>query len=125
MKFLLDTHAAFWLAIGSKKLGKQAEKKLRSVKHGDVAISDVTLFELGMLERRRRISYDRTFLRSLAERLVVLPIDPEVASAAAAIALPQGDPFDRIIVATALHHGLTLITKDEHISESGLVSTIR
>ncbi len=124
MKFLVDTHAAFWLAIGSKKLGPRAQRKLRSAKPGDVATSDITLFELAVLEGRGRISFDRAFLRDLAQRLVVLPIDPEVASVAASVAMPQGDPFDRIIVATALHHGLTLVTKDEHISKSGLVPTI-
>lgn len=35
-----------------------------------------------------------------------------------------GDPADRIIVATALHQGVPLVTKDRKIIESGGVTTI-
>ena len=35
-----------------------------------------------------------------------------------------GDPADRIIVATALHHRLPLVTKDEQIQRAGVVKTI-
>lgn len=77
-----------------------------------------------MLEQRKRIAFSRQFLPSLAEALEVLPIVPAIASSASALALPQGDPFDRIIVATALHHGLTLVTKDAAITQSGLVPVL-
>jgi PIN domain nuclease of toxin-antitoxin system len=38
--------------------------------------------------------------------------------------LPQGDPFDRIIVASAIYHKLPLLTRDKNISSSGLVRTV-
>src|SRR4051794_8124710 len=36
----------------------------------------------------------------------------------------HGDPADRLIVATALHHGAPLVTKDEAIRRSALVQTV-
>lgn len=45
----------------------------------------------------------------------------------ASVRLPAsfpGDPTDRMIVATARQHGVTLVTKDEPIQKSGLVTTI-
>jgi len=38
--------------------------------------------------------------------------------------LPQSDPFDRIIVASAQHHALPLLTRDQNISDSGLVKVV-
>ena len=49
---------------------------------------------------------------------------PAIAALAKDLPLPQGDPFDRVIVATASAGSLTLITKDQHIVESGLVATL-
>jgi PIN domain nuclease of toxin-antitoxin system len=40
------------------------------------------------------------------------------------VALPHADPFDRIIVATARQHRLTLITKDANITDSGVVKVL-
>ena len=37
---------------------------------------------------------------------------------------PYGDPVDRIIVATAKHHGAALVTADKKISASGLVEVV-
>ena len=34
------------------------------------------------------------------------------------------DPADRVIVATALHHGVALVTADRDITRSGVVRTI-
>lgn len=34
------------------------------------------------------------------------------------------DPADRVIVATALHHGMALVTADGDITQSGVVRTI-
>ena len=124
MKYLLDTHAAFWLAIGSTKLSKAAQRKLSRSPSGALAIADITLFELAMLEQKQRIAFASDFLSALAARFEVLPIEPAIAAAAATLALPQGDPFDRLIVATALHHELVLVTKDDAITDSRIVPTL-
>src|SRR5262245_43210306 len=115
MKYLLDTHAVFWTAIDSPKLGRRARKRLASAKQGSIFISDITLLELSILAKRGTIELEPTpssFLKDLFSRLVVLPIDAEIAVDAAFLDLPHADPFDRVIVATARRHRLTLVTKD-------------
>lgn len=127
MKYLLDTHAIFWLVTGSTKLGKSAKQTLTKARDGQIAISDTTLFELAQLEARGTISLEpsaSSFLLDLAQRVIVLPIDGEIAADAAHLALPQGDPFDRLIVATARRHRLTLVTRDGNISDSELVKVL-
>ena len=80
-----------------------------------------------MLQSKGRLMLDRpwaSWLRQAAAPGVValLPLDVEVVLALDP--LPQsfhGDPADRLIVATALTHGLPLATQDSAIQGSGLV----
>jgi len=111
VKYLLDTHAIFWLVIDSPKLGKRAKRSMQRAGEGAIAIADITLFELAQLDRRGTIALAPTaaaFLADVSARCVVLPVVAEIAADAAFVALPQGDPFDRLIVATARHHELVL-----------------
>ena len=123
--YLLDTHAAVWLLEGSAKLGKAALEAIRGEE--SLALSDISLLELALLERRGTISLRPNAaagLDAFAEKLRVLPIDARIAAEAVAIALPQRDPFDRVIAATARVLGLTLVTKDRQITEAQVVKTI-
>lgn len=80
-----------------------------------------------MLQAKERIQLSMPladYLGSLERRFKVLPIFSVIAADAVQLALPQGDPFDRIIMATARYHGLPLVTRDKLMAESGLVATI-
>ncbi len=93
-----------------------------------LAISDFTLFELSSLFRKKQFSLvtsPESFLMEVERHFVVLPITATIALQA--FALPAGypkDPADRIIGATALVEGLTLVTADQAIRKSGAVPTI-
>lgn len=54
---------------------------------------------------------------------VVLPLSYEIAAEAASLGALK-DPADRAIVATARVHRLTLLTSDQRIVESKLVSVL-
>jgi PIN domain nuclease of toxin-antitoxin system len=92
-------------------------------KNGDgLAISDITLLELATLVGKGRIHLGislESFLREVEARFVVLPISGR--ACARAIGLPAAypkDPADRIIAATALVEGLSLLTADRQIRRS-------
>ncbi|WP_295389235.1 PIN domain-containing protein [uncultured Thiodictyon sp.] len=59
-----------------------------------------------------------------ARAVAVLPIPPEIARASIEIDLPQGDPADRLIAATANAYGAILVTIDEKLRESAAVATL-
>jgi PIN domain nuclease of toxin-antitoxin system len=127
VSFLLDTHAIVWLLEGSAKLGRKARAALQNESTESVAISDVSLLEIALLEQRNVITLKpdlATGLKSIAERLSVFQIDAAVAADAVRLALPHRDPFDRVITATARVHGLTLVTKDERITRAKVVPTL-
>jgi PIN domain nuclease of toxin-antitoxin system len=59
-----------------------------------------------------------------ARRLRVLPIVPEIAVLAQQTGLTHGDPADRLIVATAIHHGARLVTADAALRALKAVQTV-
>jgi PIN domain nuclease of toxin-antitoxin system len=127
---LVDTHVVVWLAFDQNQLSKKARAAIGDArKNGDgLAIADITLLELATLTNKGRIHLRislESFLQEVEARFVVLPITGR--ACARAMALPPAfpkDPADRIIGATALVEGLSLITADREILRSKVVATI-
>lgn len=127
LKYLLDTHAFLWAAVDEERLSAKAARAIATTPYEQLAISDVTLQEIGLLVHADKIVFTglpKTVLGGLLNYVTVLPISLEIALAAPELALPHGDQFDRIIAATAKIHRLTLITRDANITDSGVVDTL-
>ena len=127
---LLDTHIALWLTLESRNLTRKASALLTDARRQEeaVAIASITLIETARLIAHGRITIQISldaYMAELEARFTVLPITAAVA--AASTRLPASyprDPADRIIGATALVHGATLITADERIRKAKAVRTL-
>ena len=127
---LVDTHVVAWLALDQHKISRRARTAIDGARENaeGLAISDITLLELATLQNEGRIRLDislESFLEEVESRFVVLPISAR--ACARAMALPATypkDPADRIIGATALVEGLSLLTADREIQRSKAVPTI-
>jgi PIN domain nuclease of toxin-antitoxin system len=126
---LVDTHVVVWLAFDQNRISRKARTAIDDArKNADgLAISDITLLELATLARKGRIQLDislESFLHEVESRFVVLPMTGRICPRAVALpaAYPQ-DPADRIIAATALVEGLSLLTADREIRRSRAVQT--
>lgn len=127
LKYLLDTHTLLWAVTDEDKLGSAAARALAVTPYEQLAISDISLQEIGLIYHAGRISFTGTPAAALAPMLpyvTILPISLEAGLLAPSLGLPHGDQFDRIITATAKIHKLTLITKDANITDSGIVPTL-
>lgn len=117
MKLLLDTHAWHWSAVDDARLSKPA-RALIDDSDNELVLSAISLWEFRIHVRRGRIVVDgepNAWIRqSLAEMsITVLPITGEIAMQSEDLdGFGNNDPADRFIVATALLHGLALITAD-------------
>jgi len=127
---LVDTHVVVWLAFDQAQLSKNAKAAINDARQSGegLAISDITLLELATLANKGRIRLDislESFLSEVEARFVVLPISGRacVRMLGLPVAYPK-DPADRIIGATALVEGLSLLTADREIRRSGAVRTI-
>lgn len=127
---LVDTHVVAWLAFDQGQLSGKARTAIDDARgNGDgLAISDITLLELATLASKGRIHLAislESFLREVENRFVVLPITGR--ACVRALELPAAypkDPADRIIGATALVEGLTLLTANRDIRRSKALHTI-
>jgi PIN domain nuclease of toxin-antitoxin system len=127
---LVDTHVVVWLAFEQSQLSRKARAAIDEARNSGegLAISDISLLELATLATKGRVRLDislESFLQEVEARFIVLPISGR--ACARAVGLPSTyprDPADRIIAATALVDGLSLITADREIIRSKALRTI-
>jgi PIN domain nuclease of toxin-antitoxin system len=116
---LLDTHVVHWWSAEPQRVSKRARMALEEADEHVVAA--ISWYELAWLAKHERIAVNipiRSWLEGLAAQLRTIGVTPPIADAA--VALPSsfpGDPADRMIYATAIEHGLRLVTKDGAIRD--------
>lgn len=119
--YLFDTNVVSSLRRPDK-LDQRTAQRIAAIPDGKVRISVISVLELelGILSLARKDARQAQILRewfdakraSLSEAQV-LPIDEPVALASAALHVPdRRDRHDALIAATALVHGLTLVTRN-------------
>lgn len=123
---LLDTCAMIWMAH-EEAIALEAKRELVRVRAagGVIAVSAMSAWEIGMLIARGRLPTTKTasawfddFVR--LGRVSVKEATPELLIASSYLPPPiHNDPTDRIIVATAREHDLTVITRDRAILAYG------
>jgi PIN domain nuclease of toxin-antitoxin system len=123
---LLDTHVVQWWSAEPQRLSRVATEVLSEA--DELAVAAISWFELALLARHERIVVTlpvRSWLAQLAEQIRTLGITPAIADAA--VSLPStfpGDPADRLIFATAVEHGVKLVTKDSRLGRHPLASSL-
>lgn len=116
---LLDTHVVHWWSAEPQRVSSPARKALEGA--DELVVAAISWYELAWLARHERIAVTvpiRSWLDGLASQLHTIGVTPAIADTA--VALPAsfpGDPGDRLIYATAIEHGLDLITKDRGIRD--------
>lgn len=114
---LLDTHVLIWADFGLPNLGERALAAIAEAgTTGTVAVSAISFWEAAMLAAKGRIALPvapQQWRRALLETgLIELPVSGDVGIQATELAGLHPDPADRLICATALHAGATLVTAD-------------
>lgn len=128
---VLDTNALLWWISNSGKLSKQARKIIEEAENKkEVYISSISVLEIYTLVKKgklRLISLPDNWLDQVESLSYVhfVPIDNKIV--VHSVQLPNfshKDPADRIIIATALQYGATLVTSDDKIRKYSGVQTI-
>jgi PIN domain nuclease of toxin-antitoxin system len=115
----LDTHAAVFLWEGRTELFGPASRK--TLEQSTLLISPMVRLELQFLKEVGKLKVEPDqLLGSLGSDLgVTMTADPMDSLVALAMSLSwTRDPFDRMIVATALLHRTPLVTRDRLIREN-------
>ena len=120
MKLLLDTHVWIWSQETVDRLGGKTQARLADLEQPSF-VSAISTLEIGRLITRGLLKFQQTFPGWRKESLreldaTTLDVTHEIAWEA--YNLPSdfhADPADRILVATARLHDLTLVTADDLI----------
>lgn len=126
---LLDTHVLLWMSLDPGSLSGRASAAIQDARtSGGIYISDITLWEIALLARRRRLEVVGTidsFVHEISAPVMVKPVTAAIASMA--VQFPEAypkDPADRLIGATSRIEALPLITADRQLRGSTLLDTI-
>ena len=130
--YVTDTHPLLWHMFGDRRLSSTVQNIFSEADSGlhQILIPSIVLVEVVYLAERNRI--DPTTLDRVLSMLSMAATNYEVAildigvvrtlTALDSSKIPEMP--DRIIVATANHRGLHLLTRDRAIAASGLVGTV-
>lgn len=116
---LLDTCTLLWLASDQGRLSSDAVRLIRE-QAGFLFASAITAFEIGLKARRGLLGLplpaERYYLEALASHGIrEIAVDGVIAARSTGLPPLHADPADRILVATAQRHSLTLLTPDPRI----------
>jgi len=128
MNYLLDTCGFLWLVNGSEDLSPRAREAINSPT-ATLYRSVLTAAEISIKAGKGRIQLLSSVESWIPDavrlhHLTLLPLELGPAAAAGTFPWIHSDPFDRILVATALLHSLPIITADETIAKYPGIRTL-
>ena len=115
---VLDTHIwVWWLNDKFNYLSAQQIDVIEQVER--VAVSVISCFEIAQLVKRKRLTLPMPTNEWLQEALIpagvdLLPLTPAIACQAVNLSDIHKDPFDRMIIATAINYQANLMSVDSH-----------
>ncbi len=113
---VLDSHIWFWwINLEHERFPAGCRKQID--RSDRVGVSPVSCYELALAHRRRRLHFGCEPADWFAEALQpagveLLPVTPAITVRAVALTDIHRDPFDRLIIATALEYGAKLASVD-------------
>ncbi len=119
MNYLLDSCALLYLVNRDKKLGAAA-RLIIADPGNTIFLSVITAAELSIKAGKGKLHFPTTVLHWVEQavtlhHLTLVPLDLPAATAAGLLPWIHSDPFDRILIATALADNLTILTSDRLI----------
>jgi len=120
MRYLVDTHVIIWLSTDSYNLPNRIIELIESSEN-EIYVCSVSLWEiaiklnLGKLDLKRPLKM--LFDDMNADGFNILPIEDQYLCGLLDLPYIHKDPFDRLIISTAMAEGLTIITADENIQK--------
>nr|WP_238437501.1 type II toxin-antitoxin system VapC family toxin [Pseudomonas chlororaphis] len=114
---MLDTHILLWTLSDDPKLSAKARKLIESA--AEIYISAASFWEMAIKVGLGKLDVDLEEIREycLASGFIELAITSEHAIAVKDLEHHHRDPFDRLIVATAISEPMKLLTADPLVAK--------
>jgi len=119
MRYLLDTHTAFWEFSDSPELSDKAKLAIDD-NDNKIFVSIVSAWEIAI---KRSLNRDKTPLCSVTEffdevilsGFNLITIQPHHVSLTETLPYHHRDPFDRLLIATSIAEDMTFLSADENV----------
>jgi len=117
MRLLLDTHILLWTLSDDARLTTKARKIIENA--ADIYVSAATFWEMAIKVGLGKLNVDLEEIRQycIDSGFIELPVSAEHAIAVKNLEHHHRDPFDRIIVATAMTEPMKLLTADPLVAQ--------
>lgn len=119
MTYLLDTHTLLWSFYKEEMLPDMVKDIIENAE--SLYVSIVSLWEIAIKQSLRKLEFKQSVVdianECLRQDIRILEMRPEHCEMIKKIPLIHSDPFDRMIIAQAMHGKMTLITRDGRIKE--------
>ncbi len=118
---ILDTHIWLWyINANFDRLPSQWTEQIRQA--NTIAVSAISCYEIALAYNKGRLEIDIPIKDWLSDSLApagieLLPLSPEITVRAVNLSPIHKDPFDRLIIATALEYGAKLASVDTLFSK--------
>ena len=120
---ILDTCALLWLAQGGDRLSEPVRQRINT--EPTVYVSAITGFEIGIKHQKGKLELPARpseWFAAILEHhdIEVLPLDLPICIRATELPAIHNDPCDRLIIATAEHHRVPVVTADPRFKQYGI-----
>jgi PIN domain nuclease of toxin-antitoxin system len=129
MRLLLDTHVWLWRLLEPDRLSADAERAVAD-RENVLHLSPISTWETLVLARKGRVSLSPSPTEWVLDALrrsalAAVPLTQGIALRSEALdGFASADPADRFLVASALEHGLALVTADSAMHAYPPVQTV-
>jgi len=120
MNYLLDTHTVLWFLGDNERLSEAALDAILEPANAKY-VSIVSAWELAIKIGLGKLKFDggvEIFFKTVSENdFSLLPIKEEYIKQVEILPFLHRDPFDRLLIASALSENMSLITADTNIHQ--------
>jgi PIN domain nuclease of toxin-antitoxin system len=124
---LLDTCTLLWLVADQKKLSVKATRLISTAK--SIFVSSISAFEIGIKHEKKLLLLPKPPMEWFESVLTLhglteIPVNGRIALQATQLPPIHRDPADRILLATALEHHLSILSPDSLFKGYSNIETI-
>ncbi len=118
MKYLIDTHVLIWSQIKASEFSNRVLNILQDPSN-EIYFSVISIWEIKIKNAIGKLDCDQNKLeeivfRAISQDFQSLPLDfNSTIGFNLPLQVDHKDPFDRMLIWQAIHHGYTLISRDK------------
>ena len=117
-KYLLDTHTFLWYLENNPSLNSKTRQIIAN-EENQLFISIVSFWEIAIKIQLNKLElpepFEGLFEKADALNIRILPVKEKYLSSYLSLEFHHRDPFDRMIVATAISEEISVLSKDANL----------